>query len=51
MNIVLDGDPDPPQREEGELGKIWPIVNSLHISRLAEARGVTFGLLIDNSGP
>jgi len=36
-NTALHGDPDPPQRGGGEVGKILPIVDPLHISGPTEA--------------
>jgi len=42
-NIVLDGDPYPPQRERGKVEKILPIVDSLRISRLAKTRDLCRG--------
>jgi len=41
-NIMLNWAPDPPQRRGGELRKILPTVDPLHISRLAEARNLKF---------
>jgi len=39
---VLHGGPDPQQRGKGGVGGIVPIVDPLHITRLAEARNLKF---------
>jgi len=41
---VFDESPDPPH-SEGELGKILPIVDPLHMSRFPEARDSKFSVL------
>jgi len=49
-NIMLDGGPDPPQRGGG-VGEISPIVDQLHISRLAEITNLKFCVHIHGWGP
>jgi len=41
-HIVLDGDHDPHIEGEGQLEKIWPIVDPLHMSGMVEHRDVKF---------
>jgi len=51
-NIVLYMGPDSPHREgEGELGKILPTVDPLHISGMAEARDLKLCAYIEGSEP
>jgi len=48
---VLDWDSDPPQRGRGSWEKFLPIVDQLHnISRLAEAKDLKYGALMDGCG-
>jgi len=48
-NLVLDWSADPHIEGEGKILKILPIVDPLHISRLAEARELKFGMLTEGS--
>jgi len=43
--------PDPLQTEGGELGKMLPIVDSQHISRMAEPRDLKFCVHTEDRGP
>jgi len=49
-NTVLYGDPDLPTAREEGVGEILPIVDPLHISKLAEARDLKFCVLIERQG-
>jgi len=49
-NCVIQG-PDPTTARGRELRKILRTVDPLHISRLAEARDLKFGVLIEGWGP
>jgi len=50
-NIVLDGNPDPPQRGGGEVEHIWPIVDPQHVSGMAEHTDFKFCMLIEGWVP
>jgi len=47
---VSEGGPDLPHSER-EMGKLLPIVDPLHISRLAEAKDLKLSVLIDVWSP